>query len=123
MAKVQEIYALTKGLMFEKGSSAVYDDYVIPNLNVILMDLFNENNVCRVFNGKNKLASPQQVTSLTDTLVYEDEYVLKVIPLGLAASFFIDDDLQKWSIFDTKYNNARVLSQKLVDLEEYEDAS
>ena len=60
---------------------------------------------------------------MTDTLVYEDEYVLKVIPLGLAASFFIDYDLQKWSIFDTKYNNARVLSQKLVDLEEYEDAS
>ena len=80
MATVNEIYAKTKGLMFEKGTSKVYDDYVIPNLNLILMELFQENNICRIFNGKSKLESPQQVTSLTDALAYEDEYVFKVIP-------------------------------------------
>ena len=123
MATVNEIYIKTKALMFEKGSSKVYDDYVIDNLNLILMELFDENNVCRVFKGKSLLSDPQQVEELDEELIYEDEYVLKVIPLGLAASFFVDDDLNKWSIFDTKYNNARVLSQKLVDLKEYYDAS
>ena len=111
---VQELYDLTKQLMFEKPSSQIYDDYLVGNLNRLLVELFNENNSCRIFKGKKPLEAPQQVGNDRQTeLIYEDEYVLNVLPLGLAARFLIDDDLQKYSIFSTDYNNARVIAQKM----------
>lgn len=119
---VEQLYALTKELMFEKPSSNIYDSYLIGNLNRLLVELFEENNACRVFKGKAKLAAPQKVNSRADELIYEDEYVLNVLPLGLASRFLIDDDLNKYSIFSTDYNNARVLNQKLVSKEKLDAA-
>ena len=119
---VEQLYVLTKELMFEKPGSNIYDSYLIGNLNRLLVELFEENNACRVFNGKTKLAAPQQVSSRSDELIYEDEYVLNVLPLGLASRFLIDDDLNKYSIFATDYNNARVLNQKLVSKEKLDAA-
>lgn len=120
---VKEINEKAKALMFEKQSSNIYDSYCIPNLNRILMELFGENNVMRVFKGLNRLEAPQQVTKMTDVLVYEDEYVLNVIPIGLAARYSIDDDLNKYSIFDTDYNNARVNNLRIVSVEDYDNAT
>ncbi len=114
MATVKEIYKITKDLMFEKASSKIYDDYLVSNVNFLLGELFEENNVNRVFKNKEKLSSPQIVSSWDDTLTYEDDIVYSVLPIGLAAHFFIDDDLSKYSIFYTMYNNARVANQKLV---------
>ena len=111
---VEQLYTHTKQLMFEKPSSQIYDDYLIGNLNRLLVELFNENNFCRMFKGKTPLEEPQQVGDRTAELIYEDEYVLNVLPLGLAARFLIDDDLQKYSIFSTDYNNARVIAQKMI---------
>ena len=114
MATVNDVYKITKDLMFEKGSSKIYDDFLISNINRLLVELFNENNVMRVFNGKPKLEAPQVVSARSDILTYEDDIVYNVLPLGLAARFFIDDDLNKYSIFSTDYNNARVSNQKIV---------
>ena len=114
MATVNDVYKMTKDLMFEKGSSKIYDDFLINNINRLLVELFHENNVMRVFNGKEKLEAPQVVSARSDTLTYEDDIVYNVLPLGLAARFFIDDDLNKYSIFSTDYNNARVSNQKIV---------
>lgn len=123
MSTVKDVYERTKALMFEKASSNIYDDKLIPNLNRLLVELFYENNVCRVFNGKGKLKSPQVVSNQGDEMIYEDEYVDNVIPLGLATRFLIDDDLNKYAIFNTDYNNARVSTQKLVSREKWENAS
>ena len=114
MATVNDIYKMTKDLMFEKGSSKIYDDFLISNVNRLLVELFEENNADRVFHGKEKLESPQIVASRSDVLTYEDDIVLNILPLGLAAQFYIDDDLNKYSIFATMYNNARTLNQKIV---------
>ena len=122
MATAKDVYEHAKSLMFEKPSSTIYDNYWKPNLNRILVELFNENNIARVFNGKKKLEAPQVIESASDVMEYEDEYVLNVIPLGLAARFLIDDDLNKYAIFNTDYNNARVSAQKLVSKEKL-DAS
>lgn len=118
-----ELYKITKALMFEKSSSTIYDDYLIPNLNRILVELFDENNALRAFKGKQFLKTPQVVTSKSDELTYEDEYVMNVIPLGLASRFLIDDDLNKYSIFSTDYNNARVFNQRFNSKEGIDDAS
>ena len=101
MATVNDIYKMTKDLMFEKGSSKIYDDFLISNVNRLLVELFEENNVDRVFHDKEKLESPQIVSSRSDVLIYEDDIVLNILPLGLAAQFYIDDDLNKYSIFAT----------------------
>jgi len=122
MATAKDVYEKAKSLMFEKPSSSIYDNFWKPNLNRILVELFNENNVARVFNGKTKLENPQVIVNDSDIMEYEDEYVYNVIPLGLAARFLIDDDLNKYAIFNTDYNNARVFAQKLVSKEKWDAA-
>lgn len=122
---VKELYELTKQLMFEKPSSTIYDDYLVGNLNRLLVELFEENNMARIFYGKEKLDAPQVIPSQNYQNVeieMENEYVRNVLPLGLAARFLIDDDLNKYAIFNTDYNNARVMVQKLVGQEKI-DAS
>lgn len=100
--------------MFEKPSSTVYDDYVVANVNLLLSELFDENNQCRYFNGKKALTEVPYVNSREDELVYEDEYINDVMPKGLASKFFVDDDLNKFNIFNTYYNNARADHNKIV---------
>lgn len=114
---VKELYSLTKELMFEKPSSTIYDNYLVGNLNRLLVELFAENNLARVRNGKSKLEAPQVIPSQNYQnieLDLEDDYARNVLPLGLAARFLIDDDLNKYAIFSTDYNNARVAAQRLV---------
>lgn len=113
---VQEMYKKTKAWMFEKPSSTIYDNYIIEITNKVLAELFEENNMCRMFNGKDPFESiaEHQVSALTDEIDYEEEYQYEVIPKGIDANFLMDDDLSKMSIYQTEYNNARVMHQKLV---------
>lgn len=115
---VNELYAYTKGIMYEKPSSTIYDPYVIPNVNRVLRELFDENNSERIRNGKPPLARVPYVSALTDELKYEDLYINHIIPLGLAAYFLIDDDLSKYSIYLTDYKNARIVNQRILSQEE-----
>ena len=61
-----------------------------------------------------------QVSSLEDELDYEEEYLLDVIPKGIDANFLMDDDLSKMGIYQTEYNNARVMRQVIVPMETVE---
>ena len=114
---VNELYSLAKTLMFEKPSSTIYDNYVIGNVNRLIAELYSENNLCRMFYNKKPLESVPYVETLDDELAFEDEYQRDVMPKGLCAYFLIDDDLQKYGIYSTDYNNARVMHQKVVSLE------
>lgn len=104
--------------MFEKPSSTIYDNYFIDNCNRVLAELFDENNMSRLFRGKSELMYIPQITDMTDEIEYEDEYMYDVIPKGIAAYFLIDDDLQKYGIYNTDYQNARIKYAKLVPYEE-----
>ena len=114
---VNEIYSDTKGKFFEKTSSTIYDSYLIANLNRVLIECFNENNMERMFNGIAPLKEVPYVKSTNDEVVYEDVYLNEIIPLGLAAYFLIDDDLNKYSIYITDYKNARIENKKMVSQE------
>jgi len=121
---VQEMYKKTKAWMFEKPSSTIYDNYIIEICNKVLAELFEENNMCRMFNGKAPFTGLQKhlVSAMTDELDYEEEYQYDVIPKGIDANFLMDDDLAKMSIYQTEYNNARVSHQKMLPqsvLDEY----
>lgn len=113
---VEEMYKKTKAWMFEKPSSTIYDNYIIEITNKVLAELFEENNMCRMFKGKAPFTGIKKhlVSAMTDELDYEEEYQYDVIPKGIDANFLMDDDLSKMSIYQTEYNNARVMHQKVV---------
>ena len=114
---VDEIYSITKIIMFEKPSSTIYDNYLIHNLNRVLYELFEENNNERIWNGKAPLTERMTVSTRQDDVPYEDIYCQQIIPLGLATYFEIDDDLAKYNLYNTDYQNARIINQRLISQE------
>lgn len=104
---VKELYELAKNSMFEKKNSTDYDNYYIGWINVLLSENFALNNKIRLKHGLDAMAEPQTVSEPTDELKYEPEMCYEILPFGLASNFFIDDDLSKFDIFNTKYQNAQ----------------
>ena len=117
---LNDLYQKTKAWMFEKPSSNIYDNYIVEIANKVLAETYEENNMLRMFKGKLPFIdgiAAHQVSSLTDELDYEDEYLLDVIPKGIDSNFLMDDDLSKMSIYQTEYNNSRVMHQVLLPQE------
>ena len=118
-----EMYQKTKAWMFEKPSSTIYDNYIVQIANKVLAETYEENNMLRMFKGKLPFIdgiTAHQVSSLEDELDYEEEYLLDVIPKGIDANFLMDDDLSKMGIYQTEYNNARVMRQVIVPIKTVE---
>lgn len=109
---VKELYERAKSLMFEKQSSKDYDNYYIPWTNVLLSENFDLENSLLLRDGEDALDEIPMVTSDTDELPYHDVINYEVLPYGLAANFFIDDDLSKYDIFHTYYQNAQMKYMK-----------
>lgn len=109
---VKELYELAKSLMFEKSTSRDYDNYYIPWINVLLSENFDIENSLLRGDGETPLDEIPTVSLDTDELPYHDRINREILPYGLAAHFFIDDDLSKYDIFNTKYENARMAYMK-----------
>jgi hypothetical protein len=102
---VQELYDLAKATMFEKPTSKDYDNYIIPWLNVLLQENFNLNNHLRLKHDEDVLEDCPWMESMDDEVPYEVEMCREILPYGLAANFFIDDDLSKYDILHRYYEN------------------
>ena len=109
---VKELYERAKSLMFEKQSSKDYDNYYIPWTNVLLSENFDLENSLLIRDGEDALDEIPMVTSDTDELPYHEVINYEILPYGLAANFFIDDDLSKYDIFHTYYQNAQMKYMK-----------
>ena len=109
---VKELYERAKSLMFEKQSSKDYDNYYIPWTNVLLSENFDLENSLLLRDGEDALDEIPMVTSDTDELPYHDVINYEILPYGLAANFFMDDDLSKYDIFHTYYQNAQMKYMK-----------
>lgn len=104
----KELSSMARHLMQDNMSSKNIDQYYITDINVLLTELFHENNALRLVRGKDKLAQIPIVSLPTDEIVYEPEMLYNVMPKGLAARYFIDeDDRSKYTIYQTEYINAR----------------
>ena len=102
---LQDMYKKTKAWMFEKGSSKIYDEYIAEITNKVLAELYDENNMMRMFKGKAPFQdgiANHLVHDLTDEIDFEDEYQYEVIPKGIDANLLMDDDLSKMSIYQTE---------------------
>lgn len=109
---VKELYERAKALMFEKTSSKDYDSYYIPWTNILLSENFDLENSLLVRDGDSELDEIPTVENETDELPYHDVINYEILPYGLAANFFIDDDLSKYDIFHTYYQNAQMKYMK-----------
>lgn len=109
---VKELYERAKSLMFEKSSSKDYDNYYIPWTNILLSENFDLENSLLVRDGDSELDEIPTVENDTDELPYHDVINYEILPYGLAANFFIDDDLSKYDIFHTYYQNAQMKYMK-----------
>ena len=105
---VNELYQTARALMFDNLNSTNLDQYLLAHVNVLIAELFHENNQLRQFKNKANLYSIPIVTSEEDTLKYEEEMLYNVMPKGLAARFLQDeDDRSKYTMMQTEYMNAR----------------
>lgn len=105
---VRELYEMAKSLMFEKSTSRDYDNYYIPWINTLLSENFDLNNSILLQMGEDALDEIPTIANDDDELPYEDVINRNVLPYGLAAKFLIDDDLAKYDIFNTDYQNAQM---------------
>ena len=103
---VKELYEIAKNLMFEKKTSRDYDGYYMLWINVLLSEQFDLNNHLRLKHDKDILEKIPTVSNDDDVIPYEHEMCYEILPFGLAQNFFIDDDLAKYDIFHTYYENA-----------------
>ena len=114
---VDDIYSLSKAWMFERMSSDVWDNYILPITNKVLGEIWEENNMLRMRRDKLPLLTMPVVTSRSDDLDdlgIEPEYQRDVIPKGIDSNLLMDDDLARKAIYDTEYNNARVAHQVIL---------
>ena len=102
---VQELYDLAKATMFEKPTSKDYDNYIIPWVNLLLSENFELNNHLRLKHDEDELDEVPWMESMDDEIPYEREMIREILPYGLAANFFIDDDLSKYDILHRYYEN------------------
>ena len=103
---IYELYKKALNVMFEKPTSKVYDNYYIDHINLLLATVFDINNTIRISNQKEPLETIPVLSKDTDEIPYEDQVVNEILPWGLAAQFSIDDDLNKYHIYNTNFLNA-----------------
>ena len=106
---VEEIYSMSKAWFFERPGSKNYDEFILPVFNKVLAEIYDDNNMLRMRNGKEALESIPYVTSRSDDLDelgIEEVYQRNVLPKGINANLLLDDDKGKMSKYDTEYENA-----------------
>lgn len=113
----QELYKDVLMLMSEKPNSTAYDNVVIPFLNQVINECYEENNSLRLRNGKPALSKAPVVSALTDEIKFENKY-LYVLKYGLASLLLIDDgDWTKTNTFNNKYIEERMRNNCVVSEE------
>lgn len=120
---VQQLFDLTIGMMGMNASNAsTYLETVIPQVNTVLANCYNLENNNRTFKKVALLTAIPTVTSLSDTLTYQEEIQRKVMIWGLAELFALsDDDTLRATVFSIRFSDAVREMSKLIpsDIEDY----
>lgn len=113
---VQELFNLTVGIMGVTPANATsYIETVLPQVNTLLAQTFNLENNNREYSGVSVLTSIPTVSSLSDTLTYQENIVRKVLVWGLAQLLALsDDDVVKAGFFENRFADAMQLENKFI---------
>jgi len=91
--KADNVFDAVIGLMFSESSDkADYNNLFYPLLNIVLAECFEKNNILRRINGKAELTEIPFITNGDDEIIYEDVMTRAIIPHGIAANLYSEDD-------------------------------
>ena len=76
--KVKELITMARSLMMDNMSSTHLDVYAMTHVNVLIAELFEENNGLRSKKNKTRLYQIPIVKSEDDELIYEEEMLYNI---------------------------------------------
>lgn len=105
-----QLYRTTLAIMSENESNASsYTEFVIPNINVLLSELFDTENSLRATNGDVLLIEIPEIITLTDVIPYNEQICRTVMPYGLATYLALgDDEYSKAGFYDSRYQTSKL---------------
>ena len=103
------LYKNTLATMSENiENSQSYNQFIIPNINLLMEELLDVENSIRIYNKQEPLAIAPTIEFLTDDVPYSDTVCRMVMPYGLAVLLCTgDDEYSKAGFFDSRYQTAR----------------
>ena len=88
-----DIFDTVLALMFCDATDKVYyEDRFYQILNYKLAESFEQNNAVRQYKGKEPLSTIPTVNSLIAEVAYEEELTRSLLPLGIAADLYSEED-------------------------------
>ena len=91
--KADKIFDTVIGLMFsDQKDKSNYESMFCPILNLITAECFTVNNILRRRNELEPLTEIPFAEDLEDDIPYEDEMLRKIMPYGIAAQLYSEDD-------------------------------
>lgn len=119
--RVNDIYVTALALL---GEFPEQDDESIKNmlalLNTLTADCFDVNNTLRAYVGKEKLSEIPFKESLDDVMEYEEQLCRDTLPYGLASLLILEDDTDRASFFDFRYQQKKLQYSKMENVESEE---
>ena len=114
MMTANQLYKATLAVMSENESNASsYNEFVVPNINLLLSELFDAENSLRVASGANILINIPEIATLNDELPYQELICRTVMPYGLAVYLSLgDDEYSKAGFYDSRYQVAKLKYSK-----------
>ena len=91
--KADKIFDAVIGLMFcDQKDKHDYESAFYPILNMITAECFDENNILRRRKTLEPLDEMPYAAEPTDDIPYEEEMTRKIMPYGIAANLYCEDD-------------------------------
>lgn len=106
---VSQVYKTTLAIMSENESNASsYTEFVIPNINIILSELFDIENSIRSEVSVDLLNAIPVVSAMDEEIPYSEQLCRTVLPYGLAVYLAMgDDEYSKAGFYDSRYQMAK----------------
>ncbi len=115
---VNDIYTAALALLGEfpeQDSESV--TVMISLLNTLIADCFDINNTIRIYKEKEKLDDIPFIESLDDEVVYETELCRDGLVYGLASLLILEDDTDRASFFDFRYQQKKLQYNKMENID------
>jgi len=85
----QDIYEYASAFLYERdGDDSDSKHFAVKFLNILLQECLEVENSIRKFNGDDLLETAPRLTSLAQTIDYDDSITVTALPYGLAAFYF-----------------------------------